>query len=75
MTNYPVGGPREPVYALMRKLGFTESPMSDKWWLQTKNDVDIEVRIYGAGSMAQVLKGGTIAFDCALDDLESRLAE
>ena len=47
---YPVGGKREPVYALMRGLGFSESKLSDKFW----NSADgIEVSIYGAGSMAR----------------------
>lgn len=66
MTAYPVGGPREPVYALMRQLGFSMSHWSDKFW----NSADgIEVSIYGAGSRARISRGGELDGECALDRL------
>ena len=63
---YPVGGPREPVYALMRGLGFSESNWSDKFW----NSADgIEVSIFGTGSMAQIKLNRAVVGDCRLDNL------
>ncbi len=63
---YPVGGPRQPVYDLMRKLGFSESNWSDKIW----NSADgIEVAIYGAGSMARVSLKDAPKGECELDKL------
>ena len=55
MQQYPVGGPRKPVYDLMRKLGLSESNWSDKIWRSADK---IEVSIFGAGSMARILLGG-----------------
>ncbi len=70
MQQYPVGGPREPVYALMRKLGFSESNWSDKFW----NSADgIEVSIYGAGSMARVSLKKEPKGECELDKLSERI--
>ena len=51
MQTYPVGGPREPVYALMRNLGFSMAKFSDKTWTSADK---ITVQIYGAGSMARI---------------------
>ena len=48
---YPAGGPRKPVYALMRSLGFSMSNWSDKFWHSADG---IEVSIYGAGSRARL---------------------
>lgn len=65
MQQYPVGGPREPVYALMRGLGFSMSKWSDKFW----NSADgIEVSIFGTGSMARIGND-----ECALDNLAERI--
>lgn len=67
---YPVGGPREPVYALMRGLGFSESKWSDKFW----NSADgIEVSIYGAGSMARLSLADAPQGECELDQLAERI--
>ena len=66
MQTYPVGGPREPVYDLMRNLGFSMAKWTDKVW----NSADgIEVSIYGAGSMARLPNG-----ECKLDDLAKYLS-
>jgi hypothetical protein len=70
-TEFPVGGPREPVYALMRRLGFTESNWSDKSWRSADG---IEVAIYGAGSMARVSLDGNPKGECKLADLGERIA-
>jgi hypothetical protein len=70
-TQYPVGGPREPVYALMRSLGFSMAKFSDKTW----NSADgIEVHIYGAGSMARVKLADEHQGECELGDLHDRIS-
>jgi hypothetical protein len=70
MQNYPAGGPREPVYELMRSLGFSMSNWSDKFW----NSADgIEVSIYGAGSMARLSLFGDLKGECELDNLGERV--
>lgn len=72
MTNYPVGGPREPVYQLMRNLGFSESHWSDKFWHSADR---IDVSIYGAGSMARLTVQGFPQGECPLDELSVRIAD
>jgi hypothetical protein len=68
---YQAGGPREPVYALMRGLGFSMSNWSDKIW----NSADgIEVSIYGAGSKARISIAGSAKGECELDKLSERVA-
>ena len=67
---YPVGGPREPVYALMQKLGFS-SVWGDKHYRSADG---IEVHIYGAGSMARVKIKEAEPFECEIDDLAERIA-
>lgn len=68
---YPVGGPREPVYSLLRGLGFSMARFSDKTW----NSADgIEVHIYGAGSMARITDKAHIGVvECDLDSLVERI--
>jgi len=63
---YPVGGPRQPVYDLMRHLGFSEWNWSDKYYRSADG---IEVHIYGAGSMARVKVKEAAWFECELDNL------
>ncbi len=70
MQQYPVGGPREPVYALMRNLGFSMSNWSDKFWHSADG---IEVSIYGAGSMAHISRNKEPHGECELDNLPARL--
>lgn len=67
---YPVGGPREPVYALMRNLGLSESNWSDKFWRSADG---IEVAIFGAGSMARYSLAGVPKGECELAKLSERL--
>lgn len=62
---YPAGGPREPVYALMRGLGFAMSNWSDKFWRSADG---LEVSIYGAGSMARTPWG-----ECEMDNLAEQV--
>lgn len=70
MNQYPVNGPREPVYALMRGLGFSMSHWSDKFW----NSADkIEVSIFGAGSMARISVEGHAKGECELDKLAEQV--
>jgi hypothetical protein len=64
MKNFPVGGPRQPVYDFLTSKGFVMSNWSDKAWSRPSDGV--EVRVYGAGSMAQVTKGGTLLVDAPL---------
>lgn len=71
MQQYPVGGPRQPVYDLMRGLGFSMSNWSDKFW---KSADGIEVSIYGAGSMARVSLKDVPHGECELGQLRERIA-
>lgn len=71
MQQYPAGGPREPVYALMRSLGFSMATFGDKTWTSADK---ITVHIYGAGSMARITDEAHIgAVECALDELAERI--
>ncbi len=72
MQQYPVGGQREPVYALMRNLGFSMSHWSDKFWHSADG---ITVSIYGAGSMARISRGDIPLGECELSKLPERLGE
>lgn len=68
---YPCGGPREPVYALMRGLGFSMAKFSDKTWTSADK---ITVQIYGAGSMARITDEAHIGtVECDLDSLPDRI--
>ena len=67
---YPVGGPREPVYALMRGLGFSMAKWTDKVWTSADG---IEASIYGAGSMARLSLGGAPKGECELDNIGERI--
>ena len=67
---FPVAGPREPVYALLRHLGFSMSNLSDKHW--SSHD-GIEIQIYGAGSMAQIYLQDQKATECELDNLADQI--
>ncbi len=67
---YPVGGPREPVYALMRGLGFSMSNWSDKFWHSADG---IQVLIYGAGSMARISLQDEPRTECELDQLGEQI--
>lgn len=67
---YPVGGPREPVYALMRKLGLSESNWSDKFW---RGADGIEVSIFGTGSMARTWLAGIPKGECELSKLSEHI--
>ena len=66
MQTYPAGGPREPVFALLRSLGFSMSNWSDKFWHSADG---IEVRIYGAGSMASYSHNGGPRGECEMSEL------
>lgn len=68
---YPVGGQREPVYALMRGLGFAMSGWSDKFWYDANG---LEVQIFGAGSRARLGTRVQSYGECDLDNLSERVA-
>jgi hypothetical protein len=70
MQQYPVNGPREPVYALMRGLGFSVANWTDKVWNSSDG---IEVSIYGAGSMARIKLADTPKGECELDNLANHI--
>jgi hypothetical protein len=72
MQQYPAGGPREPVYALMRNLGFSMSNWSDKFWHSADK---IEVAIFGAGSMARISLNEQPKGECPLSELRPRIDE
>lgn len=70
-SQYPAGGPREPVYALMRGLGFSMAKFGDKTWTSADK---ITVQIYGAGSMARITDEAHIgAVECELANLADRV--
>ena len=46
-TTFPIGGPREPVYAALRSRQFVMSTFSDKHWTRADG---LEAHVYGAGS-------------------------
>jgi hypothetical protein len=69
MQKYPVGGPRQPVYDLMRDLG-----LSRVWGDKHYRSADgMDIHIYGAGSMARVMIGDVVR-ECELDDLHEMIA-
>lgn len=70
MQQYPVGGPRQPVYDLMRGLGFSMVKFSDKTWTSADG---LEVQIYGAGSMARLTVADTPQGEYSLDDLPEQI--
>jgi hypothetical protein len=70
MQQYPAGGPREPVYDLIRSLGFSMSNWSDKFWHSADG---IEVSIYGAGSMARYSLAGADWRECAMGELADHI--
>lgn len=64
MKNFPVGGPREPVYNFLRDHGFVMARYSDKLWTRADG---LEVTVYGTGSMARIHnKDGKIIADAPL---------
>ena len=67
---YPAGGPREPVFALIRSLGFSMSNWSDKFWHSADG---IQISIYGAGSMARYSVAGQDDGECELIELKERI--
>ena len=70
-NEYPVGGERAPVYALLESLGLTISPYSDKVWA---SEDSIQVSIFGAGSMASVtIPDAGHNFRCQLSQLKERV--
>lgn len=71
MKQYPVGGSREAVYALMRRLGFSMSNWSDKFWHSADG---IDVAIFGAGSRARISLAGDPRGECDLDNLPEQIA-
>jgi hypothetical protein len=54
IQEFPVGGPREPVYAALRSRQFKQSNWSDKHWSRLDG---VAADIYGAGSKLRVCKG------------------
>lgn len=50
-TDFPVGGPRLPVYHYLQRLGFTMSAWSDKAWRRADGK---RAQLFGAGSMVSI---------------------
>ena len=63
---FPIGGSRQAVYSFMHHNGFQMSGHSDKCW--TRFD-GVEAHIYGAGSMARIIKDGKRIEDGELDQV------
>jgi hypothetical protein len=67
MKTFPVGGPRDPVYTLLRENGWRMSSWSDKFW--NRHD-GAELHLYGAGPKAKIAKDGAIVFDGPLSEID-----
>jgi hypothetical protein len=63
---FPICGPRKPVYDALRGRGFVASGWSDKWW---KRHDGIEACVYGAGSRLMIRKGTEQLFDGPMADV------
>lgn len=48
---FPIGGPRQAVYAALQRHGFVMSKHSDKSWQRADG---LDAHVYGAGSMLRV---------------------
>ncbi len=74
MSQYPVSGPRQSVYSLMRSLGFVMAGHSDKLWTRADG---LEASIYGSGSQVQVNRvlddGVAVVFDGPLHMMKTYL--
>ena len=51
MEQFPIGGPREPVYNFVKAHGFVIRGWGDKEW---KRHDGVHLHIYGTGSMARI---------------------
>jgi hypothetical protein len=70
MEQFPVGGPREPVYSFLRQHCYMMSRHSDKAW---KRADGVELHLYGAGSMAQITKDGKVLADAPLAEAVAKV--
>lgn len=58
--DFPINGPRGPVYSFMRSHGFVMSNWSDKIWSRADG---MQASIYGSGSMLLLSKDGNLIAD------------
>lgn len=71
MEQFPVGGPRQPVYNFLQRNGFIMSRNNDKCWMRADG---VELHLYGTGSMARIFnKEGKVLADEALADAVAKV--
>lgn len=51
---FPIGGPRQPVYEALRNRGFVKQNFGDKHWTRADG---LDAHIYGTGSRLRITKG------------------
>ncbi len=68
-ARFPIGGPREPVYAFIKQHGFRMSNWSDKHWTRADG---MHLHLYGVGSKARISNG---ALQIADGDLATAMAQ
>ena len=70
---FPVGGPRQPVYAFLQSQGFIMDKGGDKHYTRADG---VWLHLYGAGSMARIYAfDGTILADGSLADAIAALGD
>ncbi len=70
-ARFPIGGPREPVYAFLRSRGFVMSRASDKQWSRADG---VDLHLYGSGSMARIYDSSGLLVDAPLAEAVARAA-
>lgn len=70
MQDFPIGGPREPVYAALRSRQFKMGNFGDKHWTRLDG---LEVNIHGAGSQLLLRRGGEQLADGPMADVLSTI--
>ena len=68
LPRFPVGGPRQPVYAFLQSKGFLMSRHSDKEYHRHDG---LRLHLYGSGSMARIYDGTVLLYD---DELAKAVA-
>jgi hypothetical protein len=69
---FPIGGPRQPVYAFLKAHGFTMDSHGDKQWTRADG---VRVNIYGSGARVSAFdKDGQQIADGRLAEVVEALA-
>ena len=71
MEQFPIGGPRQPVYDFVKAHGFVIRGWGDKEW---KRHDGMTLHIYGVGSMARIFDGsGKLVADAPLAEAVAKV--